>query len=424
MPATISLPSRDAAGNALSNPFQEQLAFFQRKLNLPTDRYDDILKSAHDRAFIVAGAANADLLNDLRAAIEKGIADGTGYGAFRKQFDAIVLKHGWTGWTGEGSAAGHAWRTQVIYQTNMATSYAAGRWQQLKNPDLLAVRPYWRYVHADGVLHPRPLHVSWDGLVLPHDHEFWMTHFPPNGWGCHCRVVAVSAKEYAKAQAEGRGVPPDGWDSIDPKTQAPVGIDKGWNYAPGANASRPMQDFIDEKLVNLSAPIGAAMYQALLPVLRKERNAAYESFIGTVLADPIKRGRHAIVGALDSATLQWLATHKGIYPASAEIAVLDGLIVGKKAARHTEAGNALSQSEWMRLPELLERPERIVFDTRTGKLIYIVASADPLIGKLAVEFDYKAKKSKGEMNLLVSAFRVLSETIAGDIASGVLRVVK
>lgn len=418
MPA-IAFPSKGQ-----SNPFREQLEFFRNKLRLPSDRYDDILKSAHDRAFIVAGAGTADLVEDMFHAMEKGVERGTGLAAFRKEFDAIVLKHGWTGWAGEGSKAGVAWRTQVIYQTNMATSYAAGRWRQLNDPDLLAERPYWKYVHADGVLHPRPLHVSWNGLVLPHDHPFWLTHFPPNGWGCHCYVVAVSAKEYAKAQAEGRAEPPAGWDQIDPKTLAPIGIDKGWGYAPGANADRPMKDFIDQKLINLSSPVGSAMYQALLPVLRKERDAAFESFVSDVLADPVKRGRSAIVGAIDSETVRWLAEIKGIFPASSEIAVQDGLLVGKKAARHADAGNALTAEEWSRLPELLERPEQILFDTRTGKLLYIVKSEEPGMGKLAVEFDYVEKKTKGVLNQLVSAFHVAAEAIAGDIKGGMLLVVK
>jgi hypothetical protein len=165
-------------------PFAEQVAFFRQKLNLPTERWDDISKEEHDRAFIVAGAQGADLLADLNAAVSKAITDGTGLAAFRKDFKALVARHGWSGWTGEGSKEGVAWRTKVIYQTNMSTSYAAGRWQQLNDPELGSILPYWRYKHSDSVLYPRPLHVSWDGLTLPRDHQFWRTHFPPNGWNC------------------------------------------------------------------------------------------------------------------------------------------------------------------------------------------------------------------------------------------------
>ena len=216
------------AGIGFRQPFQDQLDFFRSKLNLPTERWDDIMRSANDRAFIVAGAAKADLLQDLRRAVDDAIAKGISIGEFRRQFAEIVARHGWTGWTGQGTAGGQAWRTRVIYQTNLQTSYAAGRWRQLNEPAVLAGLPYWEYVHRDGVLHPRPQHLAWHGLTLRHDDAFWRRHYPPNGWGCHCRV---------RARARPRaGLPterPADWDEIDPKTQAPRGIDKGFDYAPG-----------------------------------------------------------------------------------------------------------------------------------------------------------------------------------------------
>ena len=95
-----------AAYGSLS--FAEQIAFFRQKVNLGTQRWDDILGAAHDRSFVVAGAAKADLLADLRAAVTKAIAQGTTLAEFRKDFEALVARHGWTGWTGEGTAAGRA----------------------------------------------------------------------------------------------------------------------------------------------------------------------------------------------------------------------------------------------------------------------------------------------------------------------------
>jgi hypothetical protein len=79
---------------SFNQPINEQLAFFRQKLNLPTEAWDDITLAAHDRAFIVAGAQSADLLADLRAAVDKSIADGTGLEAFRKDFKRIVAEHG------------------------------------------------------------------------------------------------------------------------------------------------------------------------------------------------------------------------------------------------------------------------------------------------------------------------------------------
>ncbi len=234
-----------------NQPFNEQAAFFRQKLNLPTEAWDDIELAAHDRAFMVAGAQGADLLADLRAAIDKAIYQGTGLEEFRKDFAAIVAKHGWTGWTGEGSKGGFAWRTKVIYQTNMATSYAAGRWKQLNDPALLKVLPYWRYKHCDSVIHPRPQHLAWNGLTLPPDHPFWQTHFPPNGWGCMCSVSAASKSEFMTAITNDKG-----------PANAPTGtegIDQGFGYAPGANTDASLREIVQDKLITYPPAITTAL---------------------------------------------------------------------------------------------------------------------------------------------------------------------
>lgn len=249
----------NARGDGKFNkPFQEQLDFFRDKLNLPTERYDDVQKAAHDRAFMVAGAAKADLVSDLRGAVDKAIANGESIGKFRKRFDEIVQRNGWEGWTGSDTKAGRDWRTRVIYQTNLSTSYAAGRHKQLNDPDLASVRPYWQYIHNDTVQHPRPLHVSWSGMVLHKDDPWWQTHYPPNGWGCRCRVKAVRKSEFKNAKA-----PNDGTfthiDNQGNKHEVPNGIDFGFDYAPGANTDTQLREFVQEKLIKHPPAISRAL---------------------------------------------------------------------------------------------------------------------------------------------------------------------
>lgn len=244
-------------------PFQEQIDFFRAKLNMPTEAWDDVWQAAHDRSFMVAGAMKADLLDDLRLAVDKAISTGTTLDTFRNDFQGIVAKHGWHGWTGEGTVAGFEWRTKVIYETNLRTSYAAGRWAQLNDPRLAKLMPYWRYVHNESVLNPRPLHQRWgsEKLTLPKDHDFWKTHFPPNGWGCRCRVTAV-----AKPKAGDATEPPEGWDEISEKTGAPVGIDKGWAYAPGANAQDELNTMIKDKAASLPDPLSKSFLRDMRSV--------------------------------------------------------------------------------------------------------------------------------------------------------------
>lgn len=212
-------------------PFAEQLAAFRLRLQhlVPTHTWTDLWHNAHDRAFMVAGATKADLLADLGGAVDKAIAQGTTLDQFRKDFREIVARHGWTGWAGEGSAKGEAWRTKVIYQTNMRTSYMSGRRAQL----IAGNYKYWVYRHS-GAEHPRLHHLALNGIALPPDHPFWLTHFPPNGWGCGCEVYgAHTIAGIRRVGGDPDKTLPEGWDKRNADGNLPA-VGRGWDYSPGA----------------------------------------------------------------------------------------------------------------------------------------------------------------------------------------------
>lgn len=171
--------------------FQEQIDFLSQKVNLPTETHNEITSRQHDRAFVVAGAMKADLLNDLHNAVNQAIADGQSFKQFQDGFDGILAKHGWLNDADKGYKA---WRAKVIYQTNLRTSHAAGRYKQMTDPEVLKRRPYWRYRH-NTVENPRIQHERWNNLVLPANHSFWKRNFPPNGYGCNCGVDAINERQ-------------------------------------------------------------------------------------------------------------------------------------------------------------------------------------------------------------------------------------
>ena len=218
-----------------SLPFAEQIEFFRDKINLPTAAWTDIWGSEHDFAFVVAGANRDALVADFRNAVERAIADGGTLEQFRADFDAIVQRHGWS------YNGGRNWRSRVIYDTNLRTSYMAGRHQQLQA--VLADRPYWEYVHSDAVEEPRPEHEAWDGLVLAGDDPWWQEHFPPNGWGCQCAVESLSAEDLAELGRDGPDAAPPVQRELvtvgqrspnGPRTvSVPQGIDPGFAHTPG-----------------------------------------------------------------------------------------------------------------------------------------------------------------------------------------------
>jgi uncharacterized protein with gpF-like domain len=238
--------------------FEDQIKFFLGKLNIGTERWADIWRDAHDSAFMVAGAQGADLLQDFSDAIEKAIKEGTTLAEFRKDFDAIVARYGWS-YKGE-----RGWRTRIIYETNLRASYQAGRWAQIQ--EVMAQRPFLIYEHSDAVTTPRPLHVSWDGLVLPVDDPWWQTHYPPNGWGCKCRAFTLREKDLAKYGKSGPDTAPDdgAYDWTDKVTgelhrNIPAGIDPGWDYAPGATRTDLLADRAERKKLTLDPELAGLM---------------------------------------------------------------------------------------------------------------------------------------------------------------------
>lgn len=231
-------------------PFQEAIDFQHQKIPLPSKTWRDITGNAHDRAAVVAGATKQALVEDFAAVIEK-IPAGLSQSEFTAEFERLVAKHGWTGWTGEGSEAGRAWRARVIYETNLSTAHAAGRLRQMRNPDVLKRRPYWRYVHAHTRVPevPRPAHEALDGKVWRADDPIWEKIYPPNDWFCSCGVENLTQEELDEYRAEQRqngGDPPDGPDAAPELGTRPVfdrgtgqtvqttkGIGFGWDHAPG-----------------------------------------------------------------------------------------------------------------------------------------------------------------------------------------------
>lgn len=216
-------------------PFKEAIDFFQAKVRVPTRTYTDMMNKAHSKGFMVAGAMKDELLADFQEVIGRCLRDGLTLEDFRKDFDRIVAAHGWS-YNGT-----RGWRTRVIFETNIRTSYAAGRWQQAQRTKRM--RPYGRYVHTPN-RHPREEHVAWDGKIVPLDDPWWDFRWPPNGWGCKCAVETVSEQERQREGWQIWNPPPDNTRSVAVKTpdgmihvETVEGVDPSFAYNPGKSAT-------------------------------------------------------------------------------------------------------------------------------------------------------------------------------------------
>lgn len=227
--------ARFSDADVFNQPFREQIEFLRQKRAKPTKSWLDAMRGIHDRAFVISGATDLAMISDFQAAIANAAEQGRTLEGFRNDFDLLVARYGWD-YKGE-----RGWRTRVIFETNLRTSYMAGRLKQMRDPDVLKLRPFWEYRHGEKrePKIPRPEHLSWHGKVYRHDDPFWQTHFPPNGWLCSCGVRSLSMRDLKRLGKEG----PDPSQEelyapmIEPGTgkliEHPQGIDYGWDYMPG-----------------------------------------------------------------------------------------------------------------------------------------------------------------------------------------------
>lgn len=235
----------DGPGFAETDPtftpleFRQQIDFLTQKRPRPTRVWTDALYGDHDRAFVIAGATDIAMLEEFQAAIIEA-ARSYDREAFGAEFDRIVAKYGWS------YNGGRNWRVRTILETNIRTSYMAGRLRQMRDPDVVKLHPYWEYRHADTRVpeNPRPEHLSFDGLVLRWDDPWWEVYFPPNGWVCSCGVHSLSPGDLRRRGKSGPDEAPaihrrPYRDKLSGQTlQLPEGVDFGWDYMPGDNWTR------------------------------------------------------------------------------------------------------------------------------------------------------------------------------------------
>src|SRR3990172_49410 len=345
-----------------SLPFEEAIKFFRQKVSLPTERWTDLWEGMHSRAFVVAGAMKGELLSDLRGAVDKAIAEGTTLEEFRKSFDKTVEKHGWSY---KGS---RGWRTATIFNTNMRTAYATGHYSQMTDKDVISERPYWQYIgglSAD----PRPEHLEWNGMVLRADDPWWKTHYPPNGWGCKCKVISLSEREMERQGLKVSKAPPveyRPWDNphTGEEVMVPKGIDPGWAYNPGAAAWG--QQLSNDAMNGWKAQ-GAKAWERLTP-------GNWETH-GRPKGVPVDRPK-AVIGEklskedMESGIRKVLGADKKAYGFKAGDFSYDVLVNAKTLAEHIDPARSVYLPF---LPETLENPFEVWLSFEkhkgTGKVV-------------------------------------------------------
>lgn len=261
-------------------PPKEAVQYFQRRKRLTkTFSWQDLYQEEHTRQFTVAKLLRVDLLQTVYDAMQQAFTEGKSPKDFEKQLTPVLQKAGWWGKkdiadpvTGEivNAQLGSPERLRLIYDVNLRTGYAAGRWARIERGR--RVNPYiiYRTARDDRV---RASHRPWDNLALPVDDPFWNTHYPPNGWRCRCIAYGIDQAGLDRLQGAGFKIKTTApkieyrefTNRVTDKTvRVPVGIDPGWAYNPGKAAAQTTNAAAVQKLDSAAQPLAAAAVRDLV----------------------------------------------------------------------------------------------------------------------------------------------------------------
>ncbi|WP_308719199.1 phage minor head protein [Komagataeibacter xylinus] len=361
----------DTIAQAAALPPSEALQYFRQKTNVPSATWDELWQETHARAFTVAGAASDAMLADFRKAVDRAISGGSTLKDFRQDFDGIVARYGWqhTGTPG--------WRSEIIYSTNIAMANSAGRYRRMTTPEAREMFPYWMYEH-NACQHPRAEHVAWSGKVLRADDPWWNTHFPPNGWHCHCTVRLVSERMLRQngwTVSEAPPVETRPWRNrrTGEVVDVPKGIDPGFAYNPGqawARGQAAQVGLPGERFGPVLPPAqdaGAAHRPARAPVAPAEKTTATTTSIAAVARQKVQQRNvvqllHKPVGTVEAGTVSAeISRELGTTTSSV---LLSGATMEKQIRNHPD----LTEADYRAVPEVLAHPV-VIARSRTRHLM-------------------------------------------------------
>ncbi len=178
--------------------FDEAVSWFSKRVVLTNAEAERLGNEAGRRAFWIGGGLQLEQIQRVFDKSAKAIEAGTPFEEWRKQVKNELRNDA------------HA---ETVFRNATQRSLNAGRWRQMREPGVLAFRPYGLF---DGVVDSRqsPICKECDGTILPLDHPWWATHSPLLHHRCRSGV-----RNLRKADAERRGV-----TNVPPLTDAADGF--------------------------------------------------------------------------------------------------------------------------------------------------------------------------------------------------------
>lgn len=415
--------------------------YFRSKGYKITWNWQEMSAQAHAQAFTVAKSTSLDVLESIRLEIDKALAMGTTEREFKKNLAPVLQKLGWWGKqinidsNGEAKEVqlGSPRRLSTIYRTNLATAYQAGRYQQqLASSE---THPYWQYV-ATMDSQTRTAHAALHLRVFRYDDPIWQKLYPPNGWGCRCRVRALT-----RAQVEREGLIIEssagkldtynvnsGVDDATGEfyrsevTEFKSGgqttkTDAGWSGNVGSVAMGSDVS-IAKKLTALQ---NRELRQQVIQSLNNApaRHDAFAQWVGNILTT--RRASNVVrpLGFMTDDIAERVRAISGVEPARLFV-MSEKNVLHADSMKHRKTGVGLTLRDYQSLPELINNPQAVLWDVKKNNLLYI-SRGDGLM-KMVVNAPYKLKGQQDVLDVIINAYRVNLTDLRRGIAGGLYQI--
>lgn len=159
----------------------------RNKPALTREQFDRLLPDLRARAVTVTGLEGVHTIERIRneiATLTRGQRDDGSpvvWDEAKREVAAILEES-----TFSPEAA--ARRAEVLLRTHTNAAYEDASYREIMaEPDVTHIQ--YITLEDDRV---RPAHAALNGLVLPKDDPFWLTHFPPWDYGCRCTARGLN----------------------------------------------------------------------------------------------------------------------------------------------------------------------------------------------------------------------------------------
>ncbi|WP_308569916.1 phage minor head protein [uncultured Haemophilus sp.] len=408
-----------------------------------SENWFDVWQDAHAKAFTVAKATKAEIVDTLKWSVEKALQEKMSYDDYIKMMTPICKEMGWWGKVqdedGNIVQLGSPWRLKTILRTNKIAAYHTGRYaRQMENAD---EQPYWQYVAIQDN-RTRASHQALHGKIYRYDDPIWQHFYPPNDYGCRCRVrpwseFALKDQGWKVDSSEGQmqeeeiTVMKDELTGREVKAkvmriktdQGDMRTGAGWNYNVGA-ATVGTDIAVLRKLQKLK---NSELRQQTIQAINNNE-ARHNAFADWVKANLGKRGassRYISAGFVSTEIAEKVTElSEGTKMSELVLVMSEKRLQHANSNKHHKGGVGLTVDEYASISRIIANPGLVLWDKLEGhnNLIYINQEKTIQIF-VDVPNDHPIKP-KEKVDSVINAYKVDMDNIKRQVAGGNYVVIK